>query len=290
MISPNTTFRYTFSVAVDGGSCFGQGTGRAYSFGGIGLLGFNPRFELNAGWLTLFPTEKPAQKFPNHWFLSGRETESPDEELRNTLTLQSGAVHVPGTTPIAWDRSKAFTAHVPPPWRELKSWALFVGDALESALSPGDALEVWRDGNRDVSYRAQRSQETILAAGAPNWEDDRGTCAVWQESDRHPNPFENQPTSKPVHSHKRSPAEWIRVHKTFVTARLKEEVFHLDDGNEASIAPYYVFLARSNKAVPVIAFKFFPRAVYSVGRSDLIEKGMIKDAAVRLIAPQTRWL
>jgi hypothetical protein len=112
--------------------------------------------------------------------------------------------------------------------------------------------------------------------------------AVWQETDHQPNPFANQPASKSKYP-EMQPAESIQVHKAFVTARLKDKLFHLDDGDEASVAPYYVFLARSNKAVPVFAFEFFPRAVYSLGRSDLIERGMIKEAAAQLLARRTQW-
>jgi hypothetical protein len=66
----------------------------------------------------------------------------------------------------------------PRPPRELMSWALFIGDALESVLSPGDAIEVWRNGNGDLSCSAKRFQETILAVGLPNREDGGGTCCL----------------------------------------------------------------------------------------------------------------
>jgi hypothetical protein len=96
MISPNTTFQYTFStfsVAANGNSWRGGGSGGAHSFRGIGLLGSNPRFKLRGGWLILFPTEKPARKFPSHWFSDARETE-PYEVPENTLSpLQNGAAY-----------------------------------------------------------------------------------------------------------------------------------------------------------------------------------------------------
>jgi hypothetical protein len=56
-------------------------------------------------------------------------------------------------------------------------------------------------------------------------------------------------------------AEWINLPKPYVTARIKDQHFRLIDGEEAQVQPYYVFLARSNRNVPPLAFEFTPRAV-----------------------------
>ena len=111
--------------------------------------------------------------------------------------------------------------------------------------------------------------------------------AIWQEYDRHPNPTaeaekKQHPTLKV--------AEWFDVHKPYVTARIKEQQFHLLDGQEALIDPYYIFLARSNQKVPVLSFEFTPRAVHSSARLDLLRKDQIIDAAQKLTRQHIRLL
>lgn len=75
-----------------------------------------------------------------------------------------------------------------------------------------------------------------------------------------------------------------------MTARVKEQVFHLLDGEEVAIYPHYVFLARSNQKVPAFALEFAARAVHATGRLDLLPKELIIDAGVQLTSPQTRLL
>lgn len=264
-ISPNTTFRYTFLVepgrhlfvrpwqwVSSSASWCGDGSGLAAFGCDPGLVGVSPRFVLEAGWLTLLPREKPAQSFPAHWFHD---------------------------SPRTFGKS-----------RELKSYALFVGKVLQDVLRAGDTLEFSRDGNGDFSYRVKRSEETIFAAGTVNWRDGGESCAVWQESDRRPNPHA-EPLKIEIMNNRLPPlplAEWTAVRKPFVTVRVKEQIFRLSDGDDVSVWPYYVFLARANKDVPETAFEFFPRAVHSFGRSDLIAKEFIKDTSVPLLAPKTR--
>jgi hypothetical protein len=85
-------------------------------------------------------------------------------------------------------------------------------------------------------------------------------------------------------------AEWVYVHKPYVTARIQEQQFHLSDGEEAQIDPYYVFLARSNEKVPAIAFEFTPRAVHCAGHLDVASKDQILEAATRLTRQNIRLL
>ena len=85
-------------------------------------------------------------------------------------------------------------------------------------------------------------------------------------------------------------AEFIAVYKPYVTARVKDQVFHLLDGEDVHIEPHYVFLARSNKNVPIFAFEFAPRAVHGAGRLDAVGKEMIIDAARQLMVPKMRIL
>ena len=80
------------------------------------------------------------------------------------------------------------------------------------------------------------------------------------------------------------------MQKPYATARIQEQQFHLLDGQEVQIDPYYVFLARSNQKVPVIAFEFTPRAVHSAGRLDLLSKDQIIDAAQKLTRQHVRLL
>jgi hypothetical protein len=92
---------------------------------------------------------------------------------------------------------------------------------------------------------------------------------VWLESAPHPT------------------GNWLSVDKPFAPVRLLDRIFHLNEAEDASVDPFYGFLARSNKDVPVLAFEFSPRAVHSFGRSDLVRKELIKDAAYRLLFVKT---
>jgi hypothetical protein len=171
--------------------------------------------------------------------------------------------------------------------RDLVSYSLFVGEALAAVLQSGDLLNFQRDLNGDFRYWVVRNSETIFSAGSVGGADNEGPLSVWQEYDKQPN--SNAPVLKekfpglPV-------AESISVHRPYVTARVGRQVFHLLDGEEVNIYPYYVFLARSNRNLPPIAFEFSPRAVHSAGRLDLLRKELFIDAAQQLIKSQTRLL
>jgi hypothetical protein len=85
-------------------------------------------------------------------------------------------------------------------------------------------------------------------------------------------------------------AEWIHVHRPYVTARIHDQIFQLLDEEEAYVDPYYVYLARSNRNVPALVFEFIPRAVHAAGLMNEWGKEMIVDAARQLTAPKTRVL
>lgn len=171
--------------------------------------------------------------------------------------------------------------------RNLTSYSVFAGEAPENALRIGDEFKFSRDANGDFLYSVRRSSETVLTAGSVGRHDEGGPVAVWQEYDSLPNPnaeaLKKQLPGLPV-------AERLYVPRSYVSARIKDQMFHLLDGGEVHVDPYYVFLARSNKNVPAFALEFTPRAVHSAGRLDALGKELIIDAARQLTAPKTRTL
>jgi hypothetical protein len=154
-------------------------------------------------------------------------------------------------------------------------------------LQTGDQLEFSRDAGADLRYSVVRDSEVILSAGSISWGDQGGPVAVWQEYESYPNPnFEELAKQFPIKAIARS----IPVHKPYVTARVHDQIYHLLDGEEVNIEPYYVFLARSDKSVPIFAFEFTPRAVHAAGRLDVIQKELIIDAAQKLMWPKVSML
>ena len=308
-IDPQLTFRYQFSVRASGvqqQDWSGDGTGQA-AFGETeGLVGPKPRFELSSGWLILRPTEGWTQSFPTRAFSDSRprpwemdknarlaDIKRHGEQWREAqqeALKEAAAKTVPGDYASyrkANSESMERSLRRRGMSRDLVSYSVFVGEALGSVLRTGDQFNFSRDGNGDFRYSVARNSETIFSAGSPGAAEGGGPMAVWQEYDKHPNPYAKNPTLEipglPV-------AQWISVHRPYVTARVKEQVFHLLDGQEVEIHPYYVFLARSNQKVPALAFEFEPRAVHSAGRLDALGKELMIDAALQLTKPQTRLL
>ena len=76
--------------------------------------------------------------------------------------------------------------------------------------------------------------------------------------------------------------------RPYVTARVNDQVFHLLDGQEVHIDPYYVFLARSNQQLN--AALGAPGAIHSAGHLDALKKELIIDAARQLASVTTRLL
>jgi hypothetical protein len=155
-------------------------------------------------------------------------------------------------------------------------------------LEVGDEFKFSRDSNGDFRCSLSRSSEVVFSAGSLERADGGGPMAVWQEYDSHPNPhvddvrerFKNVPNLKI--------AATISIHRPYVTARVKDKISHLSDGDELCEDRYYVFLARSNKNVPPLAFEFTPRAVHAAGRLDVATKEIIADAARQLLMPRTK--
>jgi hypothetical protein len=80
------------------------------------------------------------------------------------------------------------------------------------------------------------------------------------------------------------------VHKPYVTTGVKDETFHLLDGQEVRIDPYYVFLARSNNNLRLLdGGSMFP-ALHAAGSLDALGKDLIIDAAWRLDNPKIKLL
>ena len=154
-------------------------------------------------------------------------------------------------------------------------------------LRNGDNLLFSRDGSGDFSYRVVRGSETIFGAGTVPPTDGGGPIAIWQEHDQRPNPWAERANAEftgwPV-------AETIPVRRPYITVRIQDQVFHLQDRQEVEIYPYYAYLARSNEKVPELAFEFTPRAVHAAGSLETVSKELIIDAARQLTRPQTRML
>jgi hypothetical protein len=299
-ISPAHTFQYRFAVeAWRAGAAAGQGSGAPIWGSGDAMVGPRPRFELSSGWLTLYPTEGWTLSLPHRWFsdverrpLTVDDVKRSGEEFRKAseeawaMVRQSGQATSLEAHNIAMaqvQRQRGMT-------RDLASYSLFVGAALGEALRAGDELNFSRDGNGDFRYSLSRGSEAVFSAGSVGRTDGGGPVAVWQEYDNHPNPhadalreqFKNLPNLKI--------AETISTHRPCVTARVKDQSSHLSDGDELHGDGFYVFLARSNKNVPQMAFEFTPRAVHAAGRLDVATKEMIVDAARQLLIPKTRLL
>jgi hypothetical protein len=312
MISPAWMFDYQFTMQRSDaatGRWHGPGSTRSTRFGIVGLVGPNPRCEVTAGWLTLFPTGGWAHSFPVRSFSDYidphkgdkqarlAELERSGEEFRTLMTqaLDEAVRRMAPTAPKddverfrkEQDAAMARLQRLLGRTRDLASYALHVGDALAAALQDGDVLKYARDGNGDYHYGVQRGSDVVFSAGTVPWHDGGGAMAIWQHHDELPNPHADD--LKKQYPHDRI-AETIPVHRPYVNARIHDRHFLLLDGDEALLEPYYIFLARSNQDVPVLAFEFTPRAVHAAGRLDVLTREQIADAARALTRPQVRML
>ena len=312
-IAPGLTFCYEFAVQDrSAGTVIGQGRGTPSYGTGAPLVGPEPRFELSAGWLTLYPTKGWTRSFLRGYFSdverspltfqerlkqSSEEEGKVREEAREivrqrgqkslgALEMSLGAHELVRQLQIARQevrRRKGLT-------RDLASYSVLVGGALAEALQAGDELKFSRDGGGDFRYSFSRGSETVFSAGSVEGADSGGTVAVWQEYDSYPNPQADALREQFKHQPNVKIAETLPVARPYVTARVKDQISQLEDGGEFQSGPYYIFLARSNKKVPALAFEFTPRAVHAAGRVDLVPKEMIVDAARQLLSPQTKLL
>ena len=325
-ISPKLTFTYQFAVQRHPGQsagsissqgsasgaapqnlCWtGQGSGSSVYGNVDGLVGTRPRFELHEGWLTLLPTGGWTQSFPTRSFsdverppqgldsaarvaaikAAGTEFFEAQKEAQKEAASRSVRGDIASYTK-AMNESMADALRRRSLTRDLASYAVFVGEALGNVLRIGDEFKFSRDASGDFRYSVVRNSEMVFSAGSVGRVDGGGPMAVWQEYDSRPNPFA-EATKKKLPNMR--VAEWIDVHRPYVSARVKDQMFHLLDGQDVHIDPYYVFLARSNKNVPAIAFEFTPRAVYAAGCLGELGKELIIDAAHQLTAPIARML
>ena len=74
--------------------------------------------------------------------------------------------------------------------------------------------------------------------------------------------------------------------RPYVSVRVKDQMFHLHEGHEVEIDPYYVFVAGSTKK----RFEGDPSPVYSAGCLAELGKELISDAAHVLTTPRVRVL
>jgi hypothetical protein len=305
-IPSNLTFTYEFTVQKSDLSepvlptgcepCWsGQGSGQAGYGPSGGIAGPRPRFELSAGWITLFPSEGSAPSLPARSFsdvegLRHRNSDAAlwrDAGLDAVRTAANRSRQGERTFVEAMQDAMKDEVRLRRLMRDVASYSVFSGEALGNVFRIGDEFRFSRDGNGDFYYSVRRNSETVFSAGSVGWVDYGGPIAIWQEHDRHPNPNVEAPR-------KRLPnvrvAEFFDVHRPYVSVRLKGETFQLLDGQEVYEDPYYVFLARSNRNVPNIAYEFTPRAVHSAGRLDLLDRDLIVDAARQLTIPKTKLL
>jgi hypothetical protein len=255
------------------------------------MLGPAPQFVLAEGWLTLLPSDHWTRSLPSRSFSDFIPRRPTDSDLASYLEDQKNAIKVAVRNgkidKDALDRAMADANRRSGRMRDLVSYSLYVGEALGRVLRSGDELNFSRNGNGDFRYSVRRNLEPIFSAGSVAGIDDGSPFAVWQEYDKYPNPnaeaLNAEIPGMPI-------AEWIHVHRPYVTARIHDQIFQLLDEEEAYVDPYYVYLARSNRNVPALVFEFIPRAVHAAGLMNEWGKEMIVDAARQLTAPKTRVL
>lgn len=129
---------------------------------------------------------------------------------------------------------------------------------MQGVMHLGDSLRYSRGPNFDFHYSLVRASEAMLAAGTVDALDRGGPVAVWES------------------------------HVAHVNVRVNDQMFQLVDGESVQVDPYYVFLARTSPVVRPLGPG--PRAVHSFGRTDVLARELIIDAADRLTAPDVRVL
>jgi hypothetical protein len=217
-ICPVLTFRCRFEVTVSVENCGGKGCGLDAFGNREGVAGPNPRFELRAGWLTMFPSEgwttplplyqfsddtrpKPALPDIAGWWKRQLEPPDPAALAREKIELEER---------LSYNRVT----------RNLASYSLFVGEALHHVLQTGDRLTFAYDGFKGFQYLVERNTETVFTAGPVSSIDAGETIAVWQEIDD---------------------PQLMKVRRPYISVRIGDRSFQLIDGQEAHSDPYCVF-------------------------------------------------
>jgi hypothetical protein len=288
-IAPFFTFAYAFTVrecelrqpAELGASrpaiCFsGQGGVRSSRFF-ESLAGPEPKFELFAGWLTLFPTMG--------W-----------------------------TNPVAFatrDIWKSWSIYV----GEAMQYAMRVGDTLHYSRDlVGDfAYSVVRSS--EVILRAGSIDGLDLGGPVAVWESREARRNPQLKEIREimaarPSSANTVKGAKELRETLESSGRYFQVaeaHKVYVDVRVNDRVFHLVDRQNVYVDPYYVFVARTSSLIQSTDCPM--RAVHSFGRIDTLAnelivkrdwrrwwkrrgyfdvKMLIRDAAEQLTAPKVR--
>ncbi|HEY3840010.1 MAG TPA: hypothetical protein VGL72_25740 [Bryobacteraceae bacterium] len=220
-------YRFTVECS-DSFTSRGQGSGGPYFGNAVPLAGPEPTFEMADGWLNLYPTGGWTRALPLFCF-SGFEEQA---------------------------------AAMNPPYemRNLQSYGIHIGEALQRVMQVGDTLHLTCNQAGDFSYRLKRNGEEIFRAGAVSQRDEGGPASIWQEINRELRPM---------------PDKWP------VVARINGQVFRLSDGGDAHVPPYYVFLARSTLNFSGIGL-IPDQAVCASGKLRGLTRDLIRDAAQRL--------
>lgn len=192
--------------------------------------------------------------------------------------------------------------------RDLASYGVLVGEALERMLRIDDELEFSSDSWRNFAYSVRRTSETLFSVGSVGPIDEGGPFAVWQAPEayaeycaEYDKEFAKAPPSSPDET--AGSTNWqtstARVledsgrhrafadaHKVYVSARVYERTFRLVAGQGVRIGPYYVFLAQEDVGC---FFGGSPElAVHAAGRIHELGKELIvEDAAYLLCPPET---
>ena len=267
-------------------SCWtGQGSGE-------GFAGPNPRFELCSGWLTLLPPGDWKKSF-HQWFFADWQRPPAGQfdpaELQGDLEAAreiSSGRHDPRAFAAALeevDRRKGRR-------RDVASYSVSVGPALEKALRAGDQLTFWH-GN-EFMYSLKRDGEIVLRAGPLDRNDEGGAFAVWQSRDEFPQldqELRTQPsTREQVMEQIRKLQQFVEANPVYASARIQDKTFRLTSRQGSREGRYYVFLGRANESVQCLGDT--SEAIYSAGRLDVIHVKEIEEAALHLMSPKTMLL
>jgi len=234
------------------------------TFEHLGLVGPRPAFELCGSCITLRPAAGWVAKFPVYWFADG-----------------------PSREPQTAEELKAFPKVFPE--RELRSVSATIGETLSPVLQLGDVFRFKHDIGGGFFYHLVRNDALVLAAGAVGGQELEAGFLVTQEYEPEPDGPPPEPRFMDLGG-VRLPIARLTARKPCITVRIEEQTFELADGQTASWDSRYVFLARSNNAVPY-GFGAGPQAVFAAARLHgcLIEE-VVERAARQMLRPKMQLL
>jgi hypothetical protein len=274
---------------------------RCWSGGGTGtgLAGPTPRFELCAGWFTLFPSELRRQSFHRSLFADFERRrpvdEAEEQEMQADLHEEfREAMRASKRAGDTWQESLYRALYEIDKrkgrFRDLSSYSVCVGNTLEKVLRIGDELRFSAGPN--FTYSVRRNDDIILSAGNLGQPDDEGPFAIWQSRDTYP----DWPKDLAVHPSSSTEAleqsrkikEFADTHPVYASARIRDKQFRLTARQGAKLHPYYVFLARENWLIRLAGDT--SEAVHAAGRLDVLRITEIEDAALHLMMSKTMLL